>query len=107
MKRLKQPSARMLILWLLIAVVLIWGLSGAVAKAQEQYKPIIPFSKTSWSIEPYYEFKPTVAAFTVKAKDRDYCPFESSDYQCPADYDPIDHIADVRKMVAKVKEGTK
>jgi len=79
-------------MFLLAFILAIVSIFVAKADAQEQYKPVFLFGKTSHTIVPYYEFKPTVAAFTVKAKGKHYCPPKSDDYQCPADYDPIKYI---------------
>lgn len=71
-----------------------------------QYKAAIPFGKTTSWIQPYYTFKPNpmVVAFTVKPKNKNYCPPETGDYQCPMDQEgnkiqvkpeviSLDHIA--------------
>lgn len=94
MKRSNNLGFRMLVIWVVLAMALIWVFSGAVARAdeREQYKPVFPFGKTSSWITSYNQYEPVVAAFTVKPKGKEYCPHESDDYQCPADYEPIKYF---------------
>ncbi len=99
----KDTEFWLVVLWLVLFAAFMWVMAAPKANAQEQYKPVVPFSKTSWVIEPYYEFKPVVAAFTVKPKVRDYCPKESDDYQCPSDYEPIKYFDDSERVRKKRK----